>query len=213
MTSFSSPSGQFWRADPPVHDSRSDGTPLPAIDLPPGAVPAERLIDQLQSAAQVLSLRLAEHFQEFGLNEIRYSVMRIVASRSPHGCSQTDLAESIHQSESSVSTLVERMRSDNLVYRLRSKLDRRKRVLILTERGQAVLQHIQRCHAERLERMLSRFEQHERRDLSRLLQQFIDHLTMRASEAGERSSAAPASHLQRVPSPAERAAADRGETV
>lgn len=177
MAGFSSPSGQFWRADtptsPPVGNTPADGHAHPNLPL----VRADALIEQLQAAAQVLKNRLADHFQEFGLNEIRYTVMKLVRGSSPHGCSQTDLAEAVQQSESSISTLVERMRADNLIYRLRSKLDRRKRVLILTERGQAVLQHLEKCHSERLEKMLARFAAAEREELSRLLQQFIDHLS------------------------------------
>lgn len=193
MSGLDSPSGQYWRADQPSHPLGSDRSgefssterPTPERER----LPAEQLIDQIQRAAQILKNRLAEHFQTFGLNEIRYSVIKMVHEASPHGCSQTDLADALSQSESSISTLVERMRTDNLVYRLRSKLDRRKRVLILTERGQSILQQIEQCHAERLEQMMRNFGPEQRLRLSQLLEELLSHLDAR-SRPGHTEAAA-----------------------
>lgn len=186
MNGFSSQSGQFWRADPPAQPQRGQE---PAAASPRREesrdCSADVLIDLLQETALILKSRMAEHFSEFGLNEIRYTVLKIVHAASPHGCSQTNLAEELKQSESSISTLVERMRTDNLLYRLRSKLDRRKRVLILTERGQAILYRIERCHAERLEQMLREFPDEQRQELRRLLMRLNSHLQSAAeAEAG-----------------------------
>ena len=161
MSGNDTPSGQFWRADQPSHplgfdrsqEISSDPNPTPEH----ASIPAGELIEQIQRAAQLLKNRLADHFQSFGLNEIRYTVINMVQESSPHGCSQTDLADALSQSESSISTLVERMRSDNLIYRLRSKIDRRKRVLILTEHGHKILHQIEDCHTQRLEQMMKNF--------------------------------------------------------
>jgi DNA-binding MarR family transcriptional regulator len=184
MSGLDSPSGQYWRADQPSHPLGSDRSAEFSSDEHPSPqserLPAEQLIDQIQRAAQILKNRLAEHFQTFGLNEIRYSVIRMVHEAAPHGCSQTDLADALDQSESSISTLVERMRTDNLIYRLRSKLDRRKRVLILTERGQSILQQIEQCHAERLEQMMKNFGPEQRLRLSQLLDELLSHLDVKS---------------------------------
>lgn len=213
MNDYASHKGQFWRADPPVHSAHTSPSPPAKPETGDrGGLTAEQVIEQVQSAAQILKHRLEEHFQEFGLNEIRYTVLRIVHHSSPHGCSQTDLAETVQQSESSISTLVERMRADNLVYRLRSKLDRRKRVLILTERGQAILHHIEHCHSERLEQMLQQFDQAQRAELHRLLQQLIDYLTPALPEAPSANSAPIAPpHLDRSAAPMRRAESLPGE--
>ena len=56
------------------------------------------------------------------------------------GCSQADLANELQQSESSISTLVDRMRTSRLLYRLRSKVDKRRRVLMLTDQGRSLLE-------------------------------------------------------------------------
>jgi DNA-binding MarR family transcriptional regulator len=74
-----------------------------------------------------------------GLSAARYAVLEVVRNASPDGCSQIDVAQALGQAESSVSTLIERMRKDGLVYRHRSKSDRRKRLLLPTKQGEALL--------------------------------------------------------------------------
>lgn len=183
-------SEQNWRAHNPAESPRGE----PATGS--SAVPAERVVERLQTAAQCLKSRLAEHFQKFDLNEIRYAVLNLVQASSPHGCSQTDLAEHLDQSESSISTLVERMRADDLIYRLRCKLDRRKRVLILTERGQLVLQRIKSCHRQLLEQMLQKFSEPQRIELIRLLSELTEHLNSTGRGDAFRSSREiPAPHI------------------
>jgi|GEM_PF-1412957 len=185
MSGNDTPSGQFWRADQPSHplgfdrsqEISSDPNPTPEH----ASIPAGELIEQIQRAAQLLKNRLADHFQSFGLNEIRYTVINMVQESSPHGCSQTDLADALSQSESSISTLVERMRSDNLIYRLRSKIDRRKRVLILTEHGHKILQQIKDCHTQRLEQMMKNFGPEQRASLSSMLDQLIGQMESKST--------------------------------
>jgi DNA-binding MarR family transcriptional regulator len=170
MADYSSSAEQNWHAHTPASASRNE----PASVSPEAT--AEKVVERLQAAAQCLKSRLAEHFQKFDLNEVRYAVLNLVQTSAPHGCSQTDLADKLEQSESSISTLVERMRSDDLLYRLRSKIDRRKRVLILTERGQQVLQRIKSCHRQLLEGMLRDFPEARRIELLRLLSDLIGQL-------------------------------------
>lgn len=185
MAGNDSPSGQYWRADQPSHPLGFDHSQEISSDSGPSSehdsIPAGELIDQIQRAAQLLKSRLSDHFQSFGLNEIRYTVIKMVLEKSPNGCSQTDLADALEQSESSISTLVERMRSDNLIYRLRSKIDRRKRVLILTEHGQKILNQIEECHTQRLEQMMKNFGPEQRTSLSVMLDQLMSQIEAKSS--------------------------------
>ncbi|MCH7636905.1 MAG: winged helix-turn-helix transcriptional regulator, partial [Proteobacteria bacterium] len=115
-------------------------------------------------------------FSEFGLTDVRFAVMQIIRDSAPDGCSQSRLAEELDQSESSISTLVERMRSSQLLYRLRSKLDRRKRVLMLTERSRNLLEDTEKCHDERMASLLSCFSAEQLEQFSSLLQQIQKRL-------------------------------------
>lgn len=115
---------------------------------------ASEIVSNVIQAASRLHGLLGGHFSRFGLNEIRYEVLRIVDGASQEGCSQAELADRLDQSESSVSTLVDRMRKDGLLYRLRSKTDRRMRSLMLTEKGRELYTAARACHDDRLSELL-----------------------------------------------------------
>jgi len=115
---------------------------------------ATERIDTILRTAHLLRGVLADHFAEFGLSNVRYSVMKMVEADNTGGCSQAKLAGHLKQSESSISTLVDRMRSDALLYRLPSQTDRRKKVLLLTEKGRGLLRAIDGCHETRMRELL-----------------------------------------------------------
>ena len=117
----------------PTTDPTTGATTDPAVEL------AAEVIDQSLRLAGHLHRELAVALDRVGLNESRLTVLRVVGSRGRDGCSQVELAAALQQAESSVCTLVERMRSDRLILRMRSKIDRRKSFLVLTDDGAARL--------------------------------------------------------------------------
>ena len=142
------------------------------------AKPAEIVAEMLRSAHRIRGA-LAAHFAEFGLSDARYTVLQIVRDALPRGCTQTELAERLQQSESSVSTLVDRMRAADLLYRLRSKSDRRKCLLVLTDHARDVLEKLERCHSERMAGLLSCYQGDQLRELAVLLKILDAELTRR----------------------------------
>jgi len=146
---------------------------------------ASHVVAEILKAAHRLRSTLSTHFSEFGLTDVRFAVMQIIRDSAPDGCSQSRLAEELNQSESSISTLVERMRSSQLLYRLRSKLDRRKRVLMLTERSRYLLEDAEKRHDERMASLLSCFSAEQLDQLTSLLQQIQTSL---ADETSQRHS-------------------------
>ena len=103
------------------------------------AVLAAEVIDQTLRLAGLLKADLADALGRAKLNESRLTVLRVVSSRGQQGCSQVELADAMGQAESSICTLVDRMKTDRLILRMRSKLDRRKSFLLLTDDGAAAL--------------------------------------------------------------------------
>lgn len=87
-------------------------------------------------AGERLRRCLDQSYTQSELNGPRVDVLETIAAAGPEGCSQTELATELGAAESSVSTLVERMRRDGLLLRMRSRQDRRCSVLLLTELGQ-----------------------------------------------------------------------------
>ncbi len=142
------------------------------------AKPADIVADVLRSAHRIRGV-LAAHFAEFGLSDARFTVLQIVRDALPRGCTQTELAERLQQSESSVSTLVDRMRGADLLYRLRSKSDRRKCLLVLTDHARDVLDKLERCHHERMAGLLSCYRGDQLHELAVLLRILDTELTRR----------------------------------
>lgn len=140
------------------------------------------VVAEILKAAHRLRSTLCTHFSEFGLTDVRFAVMQIIRDSAPDGCTQSKLAVELDQSESSISTLVERMRSSQLLYRLRSKLDRRKRVLMLTERSRILLQDAEKCHDKRMASLLSCFSAEQLEQFSSLLQRIQKRLTDESSQ-------------------------------
>jgi MarR family transcriptional regulator for hemolysin len=143
---------------------------------------AANVVAEILNVAHRLRSTLSAHFSEFGLTDVRFAVMQIIRDSAPDGCSQSRLAEKLDQSESSISTLVKRMRSSQLLYRLRSKLDRRKRVLMLTERSRNLLVDAEKCHDERMASLLSCFSAEQLEQFASLLQQLQNNLTAETSQ-------------------------------
>jgi DNA-binding MarR family transcriptional regulator len=165
-----------------VHWSESDVSTyrIETVQVKPSeqVKPAEIVSDILRSAHRIRGV-LAAHFAEFGLSDARFAVLQIVRDALPRGCTQTELAERLQQSESSVSTLVDRMRAADLLYRLRSKSDRRKCLLVLTDHARETLDKLEVCHHERMAELLSCYRTEQLRDLAVLLKILDSELSRR----------------------------------
>lgn len=101
---------------------------------------AIEVVESMARVADIVRERIGAALLEANVNETRLIVMRNIAARGDAGCSQAELAVVLRQAESSVCTLIERMKKDGLVHRFRSKQDRRKSFLMLTSDGHDQLQ-------------------------------------------------------------------------
>lgn len=169
----------------------------------PPSTPAGETCGTLLRAAQLVRVLTADQLAEHGLNDARLTVLAMLEriSKAAAECSQAELAAELLQSESNVCTLVERMRKDGLLYRMRSKHDRRKRLLKLTESGRQVLQQAGEAFEERAAVLLSRLDSGQRRALDGVL-------TALVSQLEELSKQSPAEAA-----PAEGAAARKAKTA
>jgi len=159
---------------------------LNTAEMPPqgGDASAVQVVASIRRAADLIEELLTVDFSAFRLNKTRFAALQFIGQSSAQGCSQTELATSLGQSESSVSGLVSRMRADGLLYRLRTKHDQRKRLLMLSERGRQLLADCELAYGRQFENVLSRFEADWLEQLSGLLDVFSEKLatTQAASE-------------------------------
>jgi len=107
------------------------------------------------------------------LNGPRVEVLETIAQAGLEGCSQTELAVALGAAESSVSTLVERMRRDGLLLRMRSRTDRRCSVLLVTEVGQQRLTAALNSRDQLLSQWIDCFSVADQRQLSDLLDRLL----------------------------------------
>ncbi|MGC1275531.1 MAG: MarR family winged helix-turn-helix transcriptional regulator [Planctomycetaceae bacterium] len=133
-------------------------------ELTPG-----ELVEMLLRLGQRLRGHLDTRFGTFGLSDARFAALSVIREAAPAGCTQAHLATKLGQCESSISTLVERMRASRLLYRLRAKADRRKRVLMLTDDGRQLFDQGLAARDREAGSLFSRMSEDEQRQLAGLL--------------------------------------------
>ena len=99
----------------------------------------------LLRAAECLTAVLHSPMAQAGLNESRYHVLDALRRKGSGSCSQTELATHLLHSESNLSTLVERMRQDGLISRVRSESDRRVALIGISDAGREALARADRA--------------------------------------------------------------------
>ncbi|WP_166820303.1 MarR family winged helix-turn-helix transcriptional regulator [Thalassoroseus pseudoceratinae] len=144
-------------------DHELDSQPNPSMTT------SARAVDLLLRVSHQLRGILASHFAEFDLTDVRYSVLQMIRNAGDGGCSQKQVADELLQSESSISTLIERMRRDGLIYRLTAPRDRRRKSLILSDRGRELLDRVEECHETRMQQLLANLDANDRGHLESVM--------------------------------------------
>ncbi len=135
------------------------------------------LVRQVLLAGERLRRCLDQSYTQSELNGPRVDVLEVIAVAGPEGCSQTELAMVLGAAESSVSTIVERMRRDGLLLRMRSRKDRRCSVLLLTEVGCERLASVTTSRDQHLAQWVDQISIKDQQQLSQLLDRLLEILT------------------------------------
>ncbi len=136
----------------------------------PGELP-----DLVRELADIQRSLIDPATHEAGLNEARYSVLRELRFRQCEGCSQSELARGLYLSESNLSTLLDRMVRDGLLERERSRLDRRKSIIRITQRGATLADDIRHREDEVMGRLWSLISEDSRFALRQELARTINN--------------------------------------
>lgn len=140
--------------------------------------------------AEAWRSRLTADFAQFRLNDARFAVLQAVEDAGDAGCSQTELARRLRNSESNISTLLNRMVSDNLVERRRSQTDRRKSLIRLSPNGAARLARARDQYRRAADDLLAGWPPSQCRKLIHQLTQLRDMLDAERDEPYFRGSPA-----------------------
>jgi len=132
---------------------------------------ASRICERLRAAGESLQLVLQESALRSGLRETQLRVLETLSERFGSECTQTELAGRLQQSESHLSTLVERLADDGLLVRERSPRDRRKTLLRTTPQGESARQRGAAIRTGLLARLLQRWSRDELCHVDALLAQ------------------------------------------
>ncbi len=144
---------------------------------------AGELVESMLRLGQRLRGHLDTRFGAFGLSDARFAALNVIREAAPAGCTQAHLAARLGQCESSISTLVERMRASRLLYRLRAKSDRRKRVLMLTDDGRRLLDQGLTCRDHEADALFARVSEEDRKSLAEMMSRLSQTLDQ-ADHAG-----------------------------
>ncbi len=150
--------------------------PVGPRDLPPVVTPGfdqESVVELLQGAADTIRELMSPCLTIHHLNDARFTLMRAIRNSPSGECSQSDLARCLKQSEANVSTLLDRMRGDQLVSREKSPFDRRRSVVRLSVRGEELLVQAEREYAARAQGILRSFAVYEIQSFRDQLRNFI----------------------------------------
>lgn len=139
-------------------------------------------IDLLIRSAHLVRTALNNSFAQLEINEVRYAALKVIDDVCETGCSQSELARKLGQSESNICTLIERMEGDQLVIRRQSQKDRRKRVLQVTDQGARILEQVKAYHGKVSHRLLTALNPDQRRQLTSILQALLKSAHIQRSQ-------------------------------
>ena len=148
----------------------------------PSPVRETHLLLRLARIVDLFRDLLRKRCAMLGLAENRAAVLQILQAAGSQGCSQTELAAEVGLSESNVSGLITRMRAEGLLSQLRSKQDRRRCILLLTQRGANIARAAMTCQAEILAEITTRLQHHQTEDLCQIITEW--EATLAAVEPG-----------------------------
>lgn len=126
----------------------------------------------LRRAHQISVSLFMEETAEAGVTTTQYGVLVIL--RACEGLDQIGLSKKVGLDRSTTALVVKKLETDGLVVRVEDPKDRRRKIIVLTARGERKLEQIRHGAARAQEVALSAFEPAEAEQFLRLLKTFVD---------------------------------------
>jgi DNA-binding MarR family transcriptional regulator len=111
--------------------------------------------------------------EPFGLRFIDYSVLRIVRLAAPERLSPTRLADEVVCTTGGMTKMLDRLEGAGLVMRQPDPLDKRGRLVVLTRRGERVIDRASDAYRDERERLLGHLGAGEATDIDAALRRLL----------------------------------------
>lgn len=141
----------------------TDSSSLDALYKRPGFL--------LRRAHQISVSLFMDQAAEQGVTTTQYGVLVIL--RAFEGLDQIGLSKKVGLDRSTTGLVIKRLETDNLVVRVEDPLDRRRKIIVLTAKGERKLESLRPAAARSQEIALSVFTPDEASQLLDLLEKFV----------------------------------------
>lgn len=126
----------------------------------------------LRRAHQISVSLFMEESAEFNVTTTQYGVLVIL--RCCEDLDQIGLSKKVGLDRSTTGLVVKRLESEGLIVRVEDRADRRRKVIVLTGKGERKLENLRHAARTAQERALSAFTPEEGAEFLRLLGKFVD---------------------------------------
>lgn len=122
--------------------------------------------------ASCLKKAAAEFFQQFGLTDVQFNVMMLLAYQSgpKGGLSQAQLSDMMLVNRANITSLIDRMEKVGLVVRTDAAGDRRSNIIKMTTRGRRLFIKVEPLYAGRVKEIMAGIGRAEQKRLIVLLE-------------------------------------------
>ena len=102
--------------------------------------------------------KATEFFKQFGLTDVQFNVMMLLAHQSgpEGGLSQARLSDMMLVNRANITSLIDRMEKAKLVVRTDAATDRRSNIVKMTARGRRLFSTVEPLYAEQVREVMSR---------------------------------------------------------
>ncbi len=126
----------------------------------------------LRRAHQISVSLFMEQAAKLGVTTTQYGVLVIL--RSCEGLDQIGLSKKVGLDRSTTGLVIKKLETDGMIVRMEDSGDRRRKVIVLTAKGERKLEALRQPAARAQEIALSAFEPHEAERFLNLLGKFVD---------------------------------------
>ena len=152
---------------------------------------SETWIEPISKLVRQFSHTLASRYQQdLQISMVGATLLKAVSAQSSQQWTQTQLAQDLCISESTVCTMIERFRKDGLVKRRRMEIDRRKTWLELTAAGTEKVAQIQAIDSQVSDTIAQRVPRESATACQSAITKMTDVLALMDITAGETRRAA-----------------------